>query len=298
MVETLTDGIVGLVDPVLGWLLALPSDAALAIVAVGSAAALIGVRRFTTDQDLLRRCAHDKRRLKERLREAKRRGDKESAARLRAAMNRVGLKQLGQEGWPLVAALVPIVLVMTWGLRRLEFHPPAVGEPFEVAAYFPLSAEGEIVHAVPLRGPLAGRPSRGAERGERPAGWPGGASNGLEAEGGWVREVAVDPVGEKNGLAVWTLKADTRPEAVVAYDLAVRFRGETVQKRLVVGAERYARPVEFYDGPIQAVEVRMEPVKLFGIVPGVPYVFAPWLVGYVLLVVPASLLLKRVLRIY
>jgi hypothetical protein len=266
--DTLNQGILWIMDGALGWLLHLPKDLALLVVAALSAAIITGVRPLTTDQDLLGRAADDRRRLKELIAQAKRRGDRDAVARHRATLNLVGLKQLKAEGRPLLAALVPIVLLATWCFQRLDAHPPQAGRPITVAAYFPLSAEGDLVFMVP--------------------------QEGLAARDGWVKEVGVDPDGRANGLAVWTITADARPEP---YALRLRCR-DTYEMPLRVGQPTYEPPLEFFDDRLLCAEVRLEPVRLLGFVPGIPYVMAPWLVGYLVLVVPVSLLLKRVLRIH
>ena len=92
MLDALTSVCLAIADPLLGWLLYLPRDLALLIVSIGTALVLALVRLKTTDQELLRRCKHDKKRQKELLRQAKRKGDKEARKRHRATIGRVGLK--------------------------------------------------------------------------------------------------------------------------------------------------------------------------------------------------------------
>ena len=56
MFETLYSIILKISDPLLSWLLYLPRDVALLIVALGTALILTVVRRFTTNQEMLGRC--------------------------------------------------------------------------------------------------------------------------------------------------------------------------------------------------------------------------------------------------
>src|SRR4051794_30724863 len=111
-------------DILLGWLLRLPSDAQLCIVAIGSAAIITIVRARTTDQDLLRRCRDDKTRLQVLMREAKAGQDRLAVKRIRATLGLIALKQVRQEGQPFLVSLLPIALLATWAFHRLEFHPP------------------------------------------------------------------------------------------------------------------------------------------------------------------------------
>ena len=336
MLTALNDALLAIADLLLGWLLNLPTDAVLLIVAIGSSAVLTGVRLFTTNQDLLGRCDRDKKRQKVLLKQARREfrrrkrelqadikaardelrsarqalpglqrafqaaGEGRDEADLAAARARcrraeralkdrradvkdaraevlrhrattatIGMKCFRAEGKPFLAALLPIILIAVWCLQRLEFHPPRPGRNVELAAYFPLAGVGHVAHVVP--------------------------QEGLQAVGGWVREVGFDPDGMRNGLAVWTLKAAARDKP---YVLKLRHRGRTYQRPLTVGGRTYSPwYVAVDDAVLAGTEVRMEQVKLFGLVPGL-LGLPPWLVAYLLFVVPFYFVLKWVWRIY
>jgi uncharacterized membrane protein (DUF106 family) len=247
VLEAVNRAILTIADPLLGWMLRLPSDVALVLLAVGTGTILTFARLFTTNQDLLRRCSEDKRRLKELLREAKRGGDRDALTRYRSTRGMIAMKTIRAEGLPLLVAVVPIAVLGTWAFQRLEFVPPAAGEPVPLVVYFPVSAAGRIAHLVP--------------------------QDGVTAEGGWVREIVAvtDPAeGPPHATATWRLVAEPRPEP---YRLEIRFKQGTYSKELLVGQPAYAAPVEFYPDQNQVVcsEIQMQPVKLLGIVPGVPW---------------------------
>jgi len=236
---------------------------------VGSAAILTLVRRWTTDQDLLRRVAADKKRLGALLREARKRGDRDAVRRLRATKPRVAMKAFRQEGLPLAVSILPIAMLATWCLLRLDYHPPAAGEAVEVVAYTPLSAAGHVMHLVP--------------------------QDGLESDG-WVKAVeAVTDDGPPYGRASWTLRGAA---AEAAHRLTFRCRDRTLYCDLIAGGRTYAPPVvDHGDGWV--TELRMRPVRLLGLVPGIEAVgFPPWLVAYLAIVIPVVVVLKRVARIY
>lgn len=349
MLTALNDSLLAIGDLLLGWLLNLPTDAVLLIVAIGSSAVLTGVRLFTTNQDLLGRCDRDKKRQKVLLKQARRqfrrrkrelkvdikaaRDELRSATRAlqrlqraaqaggdapgeaapdpvtaavapqadlpaararcrraeralrdrradlkdaraevlrhRATTAAIGMKCFRAEGKPFLAALLPIIIIAVWCLQRMEFHPPRPGRTVELAAYFPLAGVGHVAHIVP--------------------------QEGVQAVGGWVREVGFDPDGMRNGLAVWTLKAAARD---TPYVLKLRHRGRTYERPLTVGGRTYsAWYLAVDDGVLAGTQVRMEQVKLFGLVPGV-LGLPPWLVAYLLIVVPFYFVLKRVWRVY
>jgi uncharacterized membrane protein (DUF106 family) len=273
MLDLLNTICLKITDPVLGWLLLLPLNLALVIVAVATGAILTFVRLFTTNQDLLGRCAADKKRIKELMRGAKRARDKDAVKRYRATTGVIAMKAMAAEGKPLLAAILPVALLAVWCFARIGYHPPGDGEEVELAAYFPVSAVGKIAHVVP--------------------------EEGIEVPSGPVQHVEEEPVqGQPSGVARWTVKGKARPEP---YRLLIRFDGETREKDLLVGARTYSPVLEVYpDGSrIEAAELGMREFRLFGIVPGIPAILlAPWIVAYLLIAIPFVLILKRVFGIH
>lgn len=279
MFEAINNAVLTVGDPLLGWMLNLPRDLVLIFVALGTALVLTVVRRWTTNQDRLGRAKADKRRLKELTREAKARGDKDAVKRYRTSLQQIGIMSMKAEGKPLLASLLPIAVIAVWAFSNINYQPPTPGEPVTVKAYFPISAIGETAHIVP--------------------------ADGLSDVGGtWVREIkpGYDPKGKEitDGQATWDLEASSRPEP---YTLEVRHAGETVTKELIVDGKRYATPLVFYNDKDEeaftAVELVMPEYKPFGIVPGWAGAgLQPWIVGYLIIVIPLSVVLKPVLRTY
>jgi hypothetical protein len=263
MLETLTRLVMAISDPAFGWLLALPRDVAIFIVGIGTAVILTLVRLFTTDQKFLGRCHRDKKRLNALIKEAKARKDKDAITRHRATKNLVANKAMRYEGWPLLASLLPIALLGTWCFLRMDYVPPKADEPVKVVAYFPVSASGGVATMVP--------------------------EENLRAEAGWVQEIQVqkDAAGvAADSEAVWTLRAGAKPES---YNLQIRYKGGTYEQQLLVGQRRYDSPLTAYGptDPIICTQVMLKQVKLFGIVPGIPWLLMPpWLVAYFVIAVP------------
>ncbi|KPK80999.1 MAG: hypothetical protein AMJ81_11025 [Phycisphaerae bacterium SM23_33] len=254
-------------DYVLGWILYLPRDLRLFTVAVMTSAILTFVRLLATDQDWLRRADADKKRLGELTRQARR-------------------------SKPLLYAVVPVALLAAWCFARLGYEPAAADRSVEVRMYVPASAIGRHAHMIP--------------------------QEGLEAENGWVQEVARDRPAQINGLwdafnaavsgwlgrtappegvAVWRLRPTRNGRR---YDLKILYAGGVYEKQLLVDSRRYAPPVKTYDGEkVTAVQVAMAPVKLFGVVGGLDFIFfPPWLVAYLLIAIPFVSILKWVFSIH
>jgi hypothetical protein len=284
MLDWINNTVLALADPLLSWLLRLPTDLALVIVAVGTGAIITFSRLFTSNQDLLRRCDHDKKRLKELIREAKQQKDREAVQRYRTTRNMIGMMTMKAEGWPLLAAIVPIAILGTWCFQRLAFVAPRAGEDVPVTAHFPVSAIGELAHLVPQEGlrEVSLKDSDGS--------------------GHWIQEIVKDDPGPdgtaNNAVATWEIQAEARPEP---YAMEIRYKTATVEKRLLVGQSVYSPDVEFYgdDQPVQSAQIGMKPVKFLGLVPGIDWLLMPpWLVAYFLIAIPSVSLIKRVTGIY
>lgn len=269
--ESLNTVILCIMDFLLGWLLHWPTDAVLFVIAIGSAAILTLVRPFTTNQEFLGRCSRDRKRLKALMKEAREQKNKEAFKRHRTTKGMVAWRTLKAEGYPLLVAIIPIALVATWCFQRLEFHAPRLGQPIELTAAFPASAVGDLVHIVP--------------------------EEGLMARNGWIQEIEEIAGNDvPRGSATWVLLARDKPKQ---YTLRIRYKTNTYTRALRVGQQIYSAPVTFHDDRLSSIEVKMKPVKLFNVVPGIPAIlFPPWLVAYLLITVPFVLILKRLLKIH
>ena len=298
MLDALNNACLAVADPLLGWLLHLPRDVALAVVAIGTALILTLVRVFTTDQELLRRCKHDKKRQKRLLREAKKARDKEARGRHRAVIGQIALKAARQEGWPLLASIVPVALLAVWAFGRIAYCTPDPWQGVPLTMFLPADAIGEYVHLMP-------------------------PEEGLTAQGGLIRRVgedyAADGVSVVAGRAVWTLSAAKR---AAPYVIQFRRRGELVAHTLVADGLHYVGPItEYGEAPEEVFEYGLADFKyrpfgligdwhvrvpewtiagwtIFGPYAGQPlFTLDAWLIGYLLIAIPFAFILRPVLRI-
>lgn len=337
MLDTLNQWILVITRPVLDWMLYLPRDLTLFIVAIGTALILTGVRIFSTDQNRLKRCKQDKARLKALIREAKKRRDKEAVKRHQATIGQIGLVTMKAEGLPLLASLVPIALLAVWAFCSIAYLPPQDGDTLTVKMIFPKMDIGKVVHLLPQEGIKAVPPEEG-ELGIKPEdGWiqpivkdytpapdaaewklltdPQAMKAHLDQEaadaGKYEKEKAEakkagqpEPKAPKpkelpvvsNGLATWNLKCQKSDKE---YLLRFRFDGREYVKPLRMDGVHYADPLGIYDDNTIFVETVLDEYKLFDVVPGIPMLMLQaWIVGYLCIVLPFSLILKPVLRIY
>lgn len=272
MTEAFNRTALAAVDLLLGWTLALPSDIALLALALASTTVLTGVRVLTTPQPLLRRCAADRRRLRALIREARERGDRRAERRHRDLLGRISTRVLLAGIAPFLVSLPLIAALVTWGFQRLEFRPPREGRPFRIIAVFPATAAGDVAHITP------------DDKGD------------LQAEGGWIREITVEP-GDAPECAVaeWSLRGAARPEP---YAIRIHRGSKTWEYPVRIGARTYPDPVTTPGDGMLSLELGMEEVKLFTVVPGIPALSIPaWLVAYLLLTIPLTLFARRAFRI-
>lgn len=263
------DLIVRAADFCFGWILLLPGDLPLAAVALLTSLGLVCVRLVTTNQDLLRRARTDRRRLQELIRDAKARRDADAVRRHKLTLAQIAMKRMGAEGKPLLAILIPIAFLATWCLERLDYLPPRAGDTVAVSFYQPASERGRLVHLIPVAG--------------------------LDCEDGWIRRFEPEKDDPLAVAAAWTLSARQAGQ----YDLMIRCRDKAYVHPLRVSSRGFSPAIIRHPGEELAVSsVDLRPRKLFGIVPGIPAIgFAPWLVGYLLLVIPLVFVNKALFRI-
>jgi hypothetical protein len=279
MLDTITDFCLGIADPALGWLLLLPRDLALAIIAFITSFLLVIVRRITTNQNLLWRLKEDKRRLRERLRDAKKTRDKEAVRRYQATLQQIASQLLFAEGKPLLASILPIAILASWAFLRLGYLPLAPGESFTLRLHTPGGAIGQLAYVLP--------------------------HEGMTADKGWIKEVledkseessAADTTGVLEGVATWTLTAE---KSETPYKLLIKLPDTSCEMNLLMDGIRYAPPLVLYgDDSAQVLEVVLHEYWPLGFVPGYGVWFPPWILGYLVIVIPLTFALKAVFRIY
>jgi len=303
MTHSITFWAMQFADWVFGWILYLPRDVSLFSVAILSSVLLTLVRRWTTDQEWLRRVVIDTARQKQLRREASRRGDKDAARRHQDLITRIKMKSLRREVRPLLWALIPVTLLATWSFERLAFLPPRLDQPVEIRACVPHAAIGQLAHLAPEPGlgvtedgwiqqVVEDRRALSSNAWDTAGRWIGSGWRGLLRRPDFSSSAAAVP----DGAAIWhVVVRDTRPQR-----LKIRYAGRTYEAPFRAGTRRYDEPITVFPGaPLQTIEVALIPRRLFDLVGGMDRLFLPpWLVAYFLIAIPAVSILKRVLRIY
>jgi len=290
---TVNDLIVEGMDYVLGWILYLPRDVRLFVVAIMTSAILTFVRLLTTDQEWLRRAAADQKRLKQLIRQARADGDKAARKRFKQTRTLIKVKSLRFEGKPLLAALIPVVLLATWSFGRLAFEPPQAGEAVTVRLHVPRTAIGnQYAYIVPEPGLTA--ETGWVRRAESDT--PAEVHGAWDAANAWIND-RLELTPPLEGKAEWQLKPVGDRQR---YVLKIRYRGKTIERELLVGSRKYATAFEMGDGQdVLGTELAMKPVKLFGVVGGIDCLLLPgWLVAYLLIAIPFVTIIKHLFRIY
>jgi hypothetical protein len=123
-------------DVLLGWTAGFSSAAAVSIVGVISGAAVMVVQKFCSRQAFLRSCKEDLRTLKRRIREAKKSGDRDAAARLRNVARRISGRYFWGALKPALVTIPVIGCVAWWADARLAYRPFVPDDVIEVRAHF------------------------------------------------------------------------------------------------------------------------------------------------------------------
>jgi len=309
MFEAIGDMMTHLMDHVVGWILHLPRDLRLFAVAVLTTGVMVVVRLWSTPQDWLRRADRDKKRLGRLIRQARRGGDKEAKARYKESLTLIKLRSVKYEGKPLLWAIIPVVLLAVWCFYRLGYQPIGVGQEVKVNLYVPASGIGRYAHLMPQEGLEAvdGWVQRVREdEMPEPEGWWDAFNARMSRWMPWVPEPVL------GGVATWRLKTTGEKGR---YTLRIRYRGvaadrgdrpeertgKTYVKDILVGGRHYTDPITFVndDPDVDGVEVVLKPMKLFGVIGGLDFLFLPpWLVAYLVIIIVGLPLIKRLTRIY
>ncbi len=262
-------------DFLLGWLMWLPRDVPLFVLAVLTAVILVVVRRWATNQDQLRRAKADRRTLKRLRRDAKAKADRAAMASLKALQARIGMMRLKAEVKPLLWAIVPIALLATWCYERLPYLPPKPGSTFTIELLHPVSAHGDLAHVV--------------------------LPSFLEPVDRLLQPIlAEDLPSQRYGIATWQLTRQLSPaphdgpSIIQCVSPMGRFDHpfEPSPTRLPLIARNHD------DAGTIITRLVLEERRLLGVVPGIPALALPaWLVGYLIIVIAFIPVIRRVFRL-
>jgi hypothetical protein len=253
-------------DLLLGWLLCLPRDASIALLAGISALLAVWIRRVVCDRQLLGLIRQDERVLKQLIREARRTGDRAAMTRHRRVRAAVARLRFAQEIRALTVMAFPLLALIPWASARMEYLPPREKEAIELTAWLPASSIGELVHLVPAQG--------------------------LDAAEGWIRPITPAPLGDQTrGHAAWRIRADARTSP---YRLTLRFRERTLEQDLLVGQATYTVPAQAH-GDDFATELRLRRYVPLGIARLADFGVPPWLLAYLVATLAAVPVLGRLL---
>ncbi|MFO0820196.1 MAG: hypothetical protein U1A77_19770 [Pirellulales bacterium] len=249
--------ILSAMDFALGWSLELPRDVTLVLLVLATISLTVIARRFFTDQDRLRRCRHDLKRLSELIRQAKQSGDQQERHRLVQTDLQVRWIQFMADLRVLLVVIVPIGGLVIWASERIAYLPLVVGEPIEFRLSTPSASLERRAHLVP--------------------------ADELSTNSGWVAWVVSDPDDADRGRAVWQFQVDQIPREQPLI-LEVCHAGERAWHPLRVGDGRYEPLNQRHDSKaILETLVVLEEYRFLGLIPGWPQIgLAPWMVSYLI----------------
>ncbi len=244
--------------PVFGWLLRIPS-----IVAILFLSLLLGLvstllQKYLTDQAKMRRLKDDTKKLQKQMKDAQKKGEHDKMLKAQQKMMPIQMDLLRESFKPLLWTMVPFLLIFFWLSVHFAFLPVEPGVPFTVTAAFEDGVSGNATLSVP-EGFTVDEPTKAIS----------------------------------NGAAVWTVKG---PEG--EHDLTLHYAGADFTRSVLVTHEReYLPPVQQLHGSVQSITIGN--AKLLPLGPGFNlFGWQPsWIFYYIILSIPISLGLKKLLRV-
>ncbi len=215
------------------------------------------IYKFATNQDEIKRIKADIKKLREKMKKHK--DNQKKLMEINQEMMSKNFAVMKQSLRAMLYSFLPIILILSWMAGNLVYQPIMPGEEFTVEAFFSEDYEGDLDSVI-----LSIMPEMTVHNREN----------------------------INNGIA-WTLSAGSEG----SYNL--QFEGETFRESkavIVTSIKDYEQPVEEYDSDLERVVVGNEVVRpfgdtsLFGWRPG-------WLGAYILLTIPLSILLRKVLGV-
>lgn len=211
MIDSWTAAWLPIFDALLGWMLLLPRDLAVILLATATVVLITIVRWRMIDRDFMRLIRDDRRDLRRLIRMARVAGDAADLARYKRIRTKVAQLQLRQELPVMLLVALPLAGLLTWAAHRLHFERPPEQGPLHLVVWLPASSIGDLVHLVP--------------------------QEGIIAEDGWIRQASKatrDSV--TRGRADWRLFGSGLEDRV---SVTLRYGDETIQRE--VSDEQLAR---------------------------------------------------------
>ncbi|MBI2175887.1 DUF106 domain-containing protein [Candidatus Woesearchaeota archaeon] len=246
---------------------------AVAIIIISLAVSVITtlVYKYTTNQKQLKEMKEEMARLQAEIRTTKEPG---RAAQLQKEMMGKSMKQLNSSTKSMLITLVPLFLIFGWMGSHLAYQPVMLGEEFTTTVHFAKSA-AQNASALALGNVTLS------------------ASEGLE--------ILSSPAQEAKGAAVsWRLKGDKEGAYRLTYSLGDEMYSLNV---LLTNEFRYENPVLAKSkgikkaSVIDRITVDLKPLRPFGNFsllgwePG-------WLATYIIFSLAASMLARKLLKVY
>lgn len=252
-------------------LLSFPPAVAIIIISLAVSVITTLVYKYTTDQQQLKEMKEEMSRLQAEIRTTKEPG---RAAQLQKEMMGKSLKQLNSSTKSMLITLVPLFLIFGWMSANLAYSPIAPGEEFTTTVYFAKAVE-QNGSALSLGNITLS------------------ASEGVEILSSPTQEVQGDAV-------TWRLKGNEEGNYKLKYSLG----NETYTiNALVTKQFRYEKPLLAKSKGIKKaslidrITVDLKPLhpfgdfSLLGWEPG-------WLATYIIFSLAASMLARKLLKIY
>jgi uncharacterized membrane protein (DUF106 family) len=245
-------------NPLFGWLLNIPP--LLAILFLSLLLGLIStlLQKYLTDQEKMRRLKDDTKKMQKQMKEAQKEKDADKVMKLQGKLMPIQMDLMKESFRPLLWTMLPFLLIFFWLNSHFGYYPVEPGVPFSVTAAFEEGLSGNATLVAP-DGFTVDQPTKSIEDGK-------------------ISWTVSGPAGE--------------------HTLRIDYAGAQVSRTVLVTTERaYLNPVMALKGPVNAFNIgnaKLYPAgkwnEWFGGFPG-------WIFWYIILSIPISLGLKKILKV-
>jgi uncharacterized membrane protein (DUF106 family) len=245
-------------NPIFGWMLNIPPI--LAIIILATLLALIStlLQKYLTDQAKMKRLRDDTKKYQEQMK--KLRQKPEEMMKVQQKVLPIQMELMKESFKPLLVTLIPFLLIFFWLSNHFAYHQIQPNQPFVVSATFEEGITGNAT--------LSG--------------------DGLQIE----QPTQAVQQKDDEGYAKWVVKGPAGE-----HKLDISFAGATISRDVLISNDRiYETPIMPKRGTVTAFNIenkKLEPLgnfNIFGWHPG-------WIFYYIVLSIPLSLLLKKVLNV-
>jgi len=246
-------------DIVLGWTLALPPVASIAILSLLISLIIVIITKFTTDQDLMKHMKGESKELQKQMKALK--DDPKKMMEVQKQHMEMSMKMMKQSFRPMLFTLIPILLIFGWMQERLAYEPVYPEQEFSVRIQLEKGFAG-LVNAT--------------------------APEGIVVTGESSKEIS-------DSTAIFTFRGEEG--TYTAPGITFTVNGKSYTKDVIITTKRgaYATPlIRVNDKTVKSIETVQDKLRVITI----GSFSLSWIWSYIIFSIIFSSVLRKVMKVY